>query len=567
MNNQTHNFIVNFIWSVADDVLRDVYVRGKYRDVILPMTVIRRIDSVLEKKLAQISERKKTLDELGLTEDKQEASLLNAAGEAFYNVSNLTLKEIAGRPTLQKMYDDLILYLNGFSANIQDIIKKFNFYDQVAKMKDSGILGDVLAKFTDPDIDLSPENLDNHAMGTIFEELLRRFNEENNEEAGEHWTPRDVVELMADLIFTPIADKIQDSVYTFYDGACGTGGMLTAAEERLKNLAHERGKNITIHLFGQEINSETYAIAKADLILKGDGSQAKNIAFGSTLLNDFHKNMTFDFMLSNPPYGKSWKSDAEKMSLTQKKQISDTRFYDGNISLIPRTSDGQLLFLLNNISKMKISSQIGSRIAEVHNGSSIFTGDAGSGESNARKFIIENDLLEAIIALPENMFYNTGINTFIWVLSNKKDDKRRGKIQLINAVDMKAPLRKNMGSKNSELTPEIRAKIVKIFSDMQENEFSIILDNNEFLYWSVSINRPGRNPDNEIIPFNYPGGIQGFMKREVLPFAPDAFIDEKKTQTGCEISFDNSRTFQEILQSIHKSNNEINEILSEIARW
>ena len=533
----------------------------------MPMTVIRRIDSVLEKKRAPIAERKKMLDELGLTEDKQESGLLDAAGEAFYNISPFTLKDIAGRATPEKMYDDLILYLNGFSANIQDIIKKFNFYDQAAKMKDSGILGDVLAKFTAPDIDLSPEKLDNHAMGTIFEELLRRFNEENNEEAGEHWTPRDVVELMADLIFTPIADKIQDSVYTFYDGACGTGGMLTAAEERLKQLADERGKKISIHLFGQEINSETYAIAKADLILKGDGSQAKNIAFGSTLLNDLHKDMTFDFMLSNPPYGKSWKSDAEKMASGQKKQITDSRFYDGNISLIPRTSDGQLLFLLNNISKMK-DSQMGSRIAEVHNGSSIFTGDAGSGESNARKFIIEHDLLEAIIALPENMFYNTGINTFIWVLSNKKDDRRRGKVQLINAVDMKSPLRKNMGSKNCELTQDIRSEIVKIFVNMQENQHSIILDNNEFLYWQVSIKRPGQAADTEIIPFNYPGGIQGFMNKEVLPFAPDSVIDEKKTQTGCEISFtkyfyrpDNARTIQEILQSIHNTNNEADEIL------
>ena len=332
-------------------------------------------------------------------------------------------------------------------------------------------------------------------MGTIFEELIRKFNEENNEEAGEHWTPRDVVELMADLIFMPIADQIKDATYSCYDGACGTGGMLTVAQDRLMTLAARRGKNVSIHLFGQEINPETYAICKADMLLKGDGDQAEHISYGSTLSLDGNATRQFDFMLSNPPYGKSWKTDAEKMG--GKKEILDSRFnayLDGGeqLTMIPRTSDGQLLFLLNNVAKMKKDTPLGSRIAEVHNGSSIFTGDAGSGESNARRYMIENDLVEAIIAVPENMFYNTGIGTFIWVLSNKKEERRKGKIQLIDATAMKSALRKNMGKKNCEFTEEIRKEIVRIFLAMEESEVSIILNNEDFGYWNVTVERPLR---------------------------------------------------------------------------
>ena len=322
-------------------------------------------------------------------------------------------------------------------------------------------------------------------MGTIFEELIRKFNEENNEEAGEHWTPRDVVELMADLIFIPVADQIKDATYSCYDGACGTGGMLTVAQDRLLTLAARRGKKVSIHLFGQEINPETYAIAKADMLLKGDGDQAEHIGFGSTLSSDQNPSRQFDFMLSNPPYGKSWKTDAEKMG--GKKEILDTRFntyLEGGeeMAMIPRTSDGQLLFLLNNVSKMKKDTQLGSRIAEVHNGSAIFTGDAGSGESNARRYLIENDLVEAIISLPDNMFYNTGIGTFIWILSNKKEDRRKGKIQLIDASKMKSPLPRNMGKKNCEFTPSIRKEIVRIFLEMEESDVSMIFNNEDFAY-------------------------------------------------------------------------------------
>lgn len=690
MDNQIHNSIVSFIWGIADDCLRDVYVRGKYRDVILPMTVIRRLDVLLENSKEAVLEMKKKLDEVGI--DNQWGALCNVAGQAFCNASPFRLRDLTSRSKKQIMQADFEAYLDGFSPNVQEILDKFKFRDQIKTLIEADILGAVIEKFISPDINLSPNpvykdeartimkhpGLDNHGMGTIFEELIRKFNEENNEEAGEHWTPRDVVELMADLVFIPVADQIKDSTYSCYDGASGTGGMLTVAQERLLALAKERSKKVSIHLFGQEINPETYAICKADMLLKGDGEQAEHISYGSTLSLDGNANRQFDFMLSNPPYGKSWKTDAEKMG--GKKEILDTRFnvYTENneqLTMIPRTSDGQLLFLLNNISKMKTETSLGSRIAEVHNGSSIFTGDAGSGESNARRYMIENDLVEAIIAVPENMFYNTGIGTFIWILSNRKEERRKGKIQLIDATKMKSPLRKNMGKKNCEFTPEIREEIMQIFMNMEESEVSRIFSNEEFGYWSVTVERPLRqrvnvnietiketlsmfnvlygidvnyeeddiptvspadifsfteknpnvrtikmpktwgqiefekiyhmymkalidlmqtepymsyndfvtrlynNPhiknsgtkfkkfedfmyplltkdpeaeivyergkpvvdtelrDTEIVPFTYEGGIDGFMQKEVLTYAPDAWVDERKTQIGYEISF------------------------------
>ena len=417
MDNQVHNQIVSFIWGIADDCLRDIYVRGKYRDVILPMTVIRRLDAMLEDTKGAVLEMKKKLDEAEI--DNQWPALCNAAGQAFCNASPFLLRDLTSRAKKQTLQADFEAYLDGFSPNVQEILEKFKFRNQIATMVDADILGMVIEKFVSSDINLSPNpiykdeaqtilkhpGLDNHGMGTIFEELIRKFNEENNEEAGEHWTPRDVVELMADLIFLPIADQIKDATYSCYDGACGTGGMLTVAQERLLTLAARRGNKVSIHLFGQEINPETYAICKADMLLKGDGDQAEHISYGSTLSLDGNTTRQFDFMLSNPPYGKSWKTDAEKMG--GKKEILDSRFnayLEGGeqLSMIPRVSDGQLLFLLNNVAKMKKDTPLGSRIAEVHNGSSLFTGDAGSGESNARRFLIENDLVEAIIALPGN---------------------------------------------------------------------------------------------------------------------------------------------------------------------
>ena len=663
MENQTYNQIVNFIWGIADDCLRDVYVRGKYRDVILPMTVIRRLDVMLEDTKEKVLAMKKTLDNAKV--DNQWPALINEADVAFCNISPFLLKDLTSRPNKQKLKADFIAYLDGFSPNVQEILEKFKFRNQIDTMIDADILGSVIEKFISPDINLSPKPvykdaeqtmikhpaLDNHGMGTVFEELIRKFNEENNEEAGEHWTPRDVVELMADLIFMPVADQIKDATYSCYDGACGTGGMLTVAQDRLLTLANRRGKKVSIHLFGQEINPETYAICKADMLLKGDGDQAEHISYGSTLSNDGNPTRQFDFMLSNPPYGKSWKTDAEKMG--GKKEILDTRFntyLEGGeeMAMIPRTSDGQLLFLLNNVAKMKKDTELGSRIAEVHNGSSIFTGDAGSGESNARRYLIENDLVEAIIAVPENMFYNTGIGTFIWVLSNRKEERRKGKIQLIDATAMKSPLRKNMGKKNCEFSSDIRKEILCLFLNMEESEVSMIFNNEDFGYWNVTVERPLRlrifperkipttafkkkdeydtvvkaiisvssdvplddwtafakatklkkaqlnkvrpfitekDPmakaidgeadadlrDTEIIPFTYKGGIEAFMQNEVLTYAPDAYLEEKKTQVGYEISFTKYfykpvelRGIKDIIASLNALEKEADGMMAEI---
>jgi type I restriction enzyme M protein len=329
----------------------------------------------------------------------------------------------------------------------------------------------------------------------FFEELIRRFNEENNEEAGEHFTPRDVVKLMADLVFLPIADKIESGTYLVYDGACGTGGMLTVAQERLHALAREHGKDVSIHLYGQEINPETYAITKADLLLQGEGGEAENMAYGSTLSQDGFRTQQFDFMLSNPPYGKSWKTDLERMG--GKDGITDSRFIithdgDAEFSLLPHSSDGPLLFLANKLSKMKQDTPLGSRIAEVHNGSSLFTGDAGQGESNIRRWIIENDWLEAIIALPLNMFYNTGIATYIWVLTNRKPEDRRGKVQLIDATAWSQPLRKNLGKKNCELSAADMQMVIEAFLNFKQTEQSKIFPNESFGYWKITVERPLR---------------------------------------------------------------------------
>ena len=387
--------ISSFIWGIADDVLRDVYVRGKYRDVILPMTVIRRLDAVLEPTKEAVLRMKAQLDHAGIT--NQDAALRQASGQAFYNTSKFRLRDLTSRAHQQQLRADFEAYLDGFSPNIQEVLEKFRFRNQVSTLVETNTLGSLLDKFLDRSINLGPDpvlnadGLDNHGMGTVFEELIRRFNEENNEEAGEHFTPRDVVQLMARLIFLPVAEQVQSGTYLVYDGACGTGGMLTVAEETLAQLAAERGKEASIHLYGQEVNPETYAISKADLILKGEGVEADNIGFGSTLAADAFPAEEFDFMLSNPPYGKSWKTDLERMG--GRSGIMDRRFLvehggDADYSLITRSSDGQMMFLANMLSKMKRGTDMGSRIAEVHNGSSLFTGDAGQGESNIRRWII-----------------------------------------------------------------------------------------------------------------------------------------------------------------------------------
>ncbi len=648
MNSTDLNWIANFIWGIADDVLRDLYVRGKYRDVILPMTVLRRLDAVLEPTKQRVLEMKASLDRAKIT--NQDAALREAAGQAFYNTSKFTLRDLRSRSSQQQLKADFVAYLDGFSPNVQDILEKFAFRNQIDRLSKADALGTLIEKFLSPDINLSPNptakqpGLDNHAMGTIFEELVRRFNEENNEEAGEHWTPRDAVKLMAKLIFLPIADQIESGTYLLYDGACGTGGMLTVAEETLEELAAAHGKEVATHLYGQEINDETYAICKADFLLKGEGEAADNIVGGpehSTLANDAFPSREFDFMLSNPPYGKSWKSDLERMG--GKTGMKDPRFIiehagDPEYSLVTRSSDGQMLFLANMLSKMKQNTKLGSRIAEVHNGSSLFTGDAGQGESNIRRWIIENDWLEAIVALPLNMFYNTGIATYVWVLTNRKPEHRRGRVQLIDATKWFKPLRKNLGKKNCELSEEDIGKICDTFLQFKESEESKIFRNEAFGYWKVIVERPlrlkgidpekaysakeiktlrengersedgapvirkihkkGTEPDplrglfsvtiagkpavveyepdsdlrdTEQVPLLEEGGIEAFLRREVLPHAPDAWYALDSVRTGYEISFTRYfykpqplRTLEEIRADILALEKEAEGLLEEI---
>ena len=651
MENGQLSWIANFIWGIADDVLRDVYVRGKYRDVILPMTVIRRLDGVLEPTKNAVLEMRKRLDEAGVV--NKDAALRQAARQAFYNASPFTLRDLKARAKQQQLRADFEAYLDGFSPNVQEILEKFAFRNQIPKLVEADILGSLIEKFLDPSVNLAPTPvldsdgnvrlpaLDNHAMGTIFEELIRRFNEENNEEAGEHFTPRDVVELMANLVFLPLADRIQSGTYLVYDGACGTGGMLTVSEGTLKRLAAERGKQVAIHLFGQEVNAETYAISKADLLLKGEGEEAENFVHASTLSQDAFPAREFDFMLSNPPYGKSWKTDLERMG--GKDGLKDSRFIinhagDPEFSLITRSSDGQLMFLVNMLSKMKRDTPLGSRIAEVHNGSSLFTGDAGQGESNIRRWIIENDWLETIVALPLNMFYNTGIATYVWVLTNRKPGQRSGKVQLIDATQWFKPLRKNLGKKNCELSKEDLKKICDAFLAFEETEHSKIFPNAAFGYSKVTVERPlrlkgvdanrvytpkeikalresaereetapptirkvhkrGTEPDplhglfeatvdgkrcvveyepdtdlrdTEQIPLLEEGGIEAFIRREVLPYAADAWYDPASIRIGYEISFTRYfykpqplRTLDEIRADILALEKETEGLLDEI---
>lgn len=523
MNQTTHNKLISFIWRIADDCLRDVYVRGKYRDVILPMVVLRRLDALLEPTKEEVLEELRfQKEELEFTE-LDPKGLSQASGYVFYNTSEWTLRKLYSTATnsQQILLGNFQDYLNGFSQNVLEIVEKFKLRAQIEHMAKKDVLLDVLEKFTSPDINLTPfEKLDsdgrklpkltNLGMGYVFEELIRKFNEENNEEAGEHYTPREVIELMTHLIFLPIKDRIP-SVMTIYDPACGTGGMLTESQNFIKSKKAIGASNASVYLFGKEVNDETFAICKSDMMIKGDNPE--HIRVGSTLSTDEFQGKTFDFMLSNPPYGKSWSS--EQKYIKDGKDVIDPRFqiqltdYWGNIEnvdAVPRSSDGQLLFLMEMIDKMKSTENgnLGSRIASVHNGSSLFTGDAGGGESNIRRYIIENDLLETIVQLPENMFYNTGITTYIWLLSNNKSEERKGKVQLIDAGELYQKLRKNLGNKNCELTAEHINEITESFLEMKAIEKdgegtsdsnrmgSMIFDNEDFGYYKVNIERPKR---------------------------------------------------------------------------
>ncbi|MDY3306417.1 class I SAM-dependent DNA methyltransferase [Psychrobacter sanguinis] len=520
-----HNKLVSFIWAIADDHLRDVYVRGKYRDVILPMVVLRRLDSLLEPTKEKVLEEVQFQKENGFTEFDDDA-LQATSGFVFYNTSKWTLKSLkeTASDNQQILLANMEEYLYGYSDNVKEIIQCFKLQSQFKHMADKQVLLDVLEKFVSPYQNFSPNDkvdpegnklpgLSNLGMGYVFEELIRRFNEENNEEAGEHFTPREVIELMTHLVFDPVKDELPNSI-TVYDPACGSGGMLTESQNFIHQKYPVEGFMRSIYLYGKEINDETYAICKSDMMIKANNPE--NIKVGSTLSTDSFVGKDFDFMLSNPPYGKSWSS--EKKYIEQGGEVIDPRFvveladYWGEKhteKATPRSSDGQLLFLMEMIDKMKSTDMggLGSRIASVHNGSSLFTGDAGSGESNIRRHIIENDYLEAIIQIPNNLFYNTGITTYIWLLSNNKPAHRQGKVQLIDASQMYRKLRKNLGDKNCEFAPEDIEAITNTYLEMttverKPDDFnekgdpigiaSQIFDNKDFGYYKVNIERPDR---------------------------------------------------------------------------
>ena len=504
--------IVSFIWSIADDCLRDVFLRGQYRDVILPMVVLRRLDALLEPTKEEVEEEIK--DNGGL-EGLDEGILTDITGLTYFNTSKWTLNRLKSQATDNNdiLYSNFVEYLNGYSENVRDVLKNFEYYNKARKLADNDRLLSIIERITDPRINLTDKEatdpdglllpaLTNVGMGTVFEELLRKFNEENNEEAGEHFTPRDAISLLAHLIFEPVKGDLP-KIITLYDPACGSGGMLTEGREYLLGIGV---KSSAIQLSGTEINPETYAICKSDLIIKGVDPSGMHL--GNTITENNFADKSFGYMLTNPPYGKSWKTDKEK--IYHDKALLDHRFelsltnFAGEEEVLdstPRTSDGQLLFILEEVDKMKpLEYQPqGSRVASIHNGSSLFTGDAGSGESNIRRFLIENDLVDAIIQLPNNIFYNTGISTYVWILTNKKAHERIGKVQLIDASQAFEKLRKNQGSRNCTISEQYRDAILKVYMDFVPQEAtdeqkvaSKIFDGDDFRYYNVTIERPLR---------------------------------------------------------------------------
>jgi type I restriction enzyme M protein len=556
LNTQSLQPIINFLWTVADDVLVNTYQKGKYKDVILPMVVIRRLDLLLEPTKDQVlktfSEYKAKLQNL----DSLLTSPKHGSGLAFYNTSPFTLKKLLDAPkNLRSNFEN---YLNGFSENVQDIIKQFKFRNEIETLDDADILFSLIEKFCSPKIELHPDKLPPLAMGYVYEDLVRRFNEENNEEAGEHFTPREIIDLMTQLVFLPVKDKIQQGTFLVYDPCVGSGGMLTIAKNFMLNPDGLVKSKATVHLYGQESTPFIYATCKSDMLIKGE--DPNKIAYGSTLsAYGFDNDLKFDFMLTNPPYGKTWAPDKKALGVGEKGKIIDKRFIlKGSYkeeAVTSRVNDGQLMFVLHMISKMK-DTELGSRIASVHNGSALFTGDAGGGESEIRRYIIENDLLEGIIALPNDMFYNTGIPTYIFLFTNRKAKHRKGKVQLINATSEKFyyKMRKPLGKKRVEFSAEHIPVIEKMFVDFKENEYSKIFDNTDFGYSQITVHRPEKDEkgkiiyaskgkpksdsklkDTENIPLKE--DIQEFFEKEVLPFADGAWWDKKETKVGYEINF------------------------------
>lgn len=546
----------SLIWSIADKLV-GVYKPHEYGDVILPLTVLKRFDSVLSDTKDKVLEMAKKYPE---TFAKRDFILKETAGQKFYNTSKYDFKKLLDDP--DNIEENFYNYINGYSDEVKDIIKNFDLNKQIEKMAGNGILYQVIDTFNSEKANLHPNYVSNIEMGYIFEEIIRRFNELSNEEAGQHYTPREVIELMVNLIFEDEEDLADSSkIKTVYDGACGTGGMLTASMEYAKKL----NSSSRMLCYGQELNAQTYAICKADMLIKGEDSN--NIRHGNTLSGDLFPGETFDYIIMNPPFGIEWKNEKTAV-LKEAEKGSDGRFPAGT----PAISDSQLLFLQNAVSKMKPE---GSKIAIVHNGSALFKGDAGSGESEIRRYVIENDLLDCIIQLPNDMFYNTGIATYIWILSNKKPGHRVGKVQLINASEFYNKMRKNLGSKRNELSKEHIDNITKIYGDFVENEYSKIFENEYFGYRKVTVLQPELNEDGtprknkkgEYIPNkeltdteNIPlqETIEDYMNREVIPFAKYAYIDESKTKIGYEISF--TKYFYKY-QEPRKTEDIMNEIL------
>lgn len=494
INTQSLQPLINFIYSVADQILINTYEPSKYKDVILPMTVIRRLDAVLEPTKDKVLEthekyKDKLNDLTALLTSKQ-----NGSGQAFYNTSPYTLKKLLDDPkNLRSNFEN---YLNGFSYNVQDIITKFKFRNELETLDEAGKLFSTIEKFVSPKIDLRPESLPPLAMGYVFEDLLRRFNEATNAEAGRHFTPREIIELMTHLLFLPVKEQIQNGTFLIYDPCAGSGAMLTESKKYITDEDGAIKSKATVHVYGQENTPTIYAISKSDMLLKGEDPE--KIVYGSTLSQyGFPKELRFDFMLTNPPYGTSWADDKKALSVGDKGKIIDPRFQIKKQYVaepaVTRVNDGQLMFVLHMLSKMKDTEQ-GSRIASVHNGSALFTGDAGQGESEIRKHILENDLLEAIIALPNDIFYNTGIPTYIFIITNRKPKQRVGKVQLINAngENFFGKMKKSLGSKRNELIPKNINDITKLYQDFKETEFSKLFDNNEFGYAQIIVHRPLR---------------------------------------------------------------------------
>lgn len=564
LNTQSLQPIINFIWTVADDILINKYLENQYQDVILPMTVLRRLDLALEqtkdKVLKTYNDFKGKLDNLsGLLTSEQHGS-----GLAFYNTSQYTMKKLLADP--KNIDANFLDYLNGFSENVQDIISKFKFRNQLERFEETGITFSLIEKFCNPKVELSPDKISPMAMGYMFEDLIRRFNEKTNAAAGRHFTPREIIELMTHLVYLPVKDKIQKGTFLVYDPCAGSGAMLTQSKLFATDPEGEIKSTATFHLYGQENTGEMYATCKSDMLLKGEDPD--KIKFGSTLSEyGFEPDLKFNFMLTNPPYGTSWKEDINKLNVGTEKKVSiaDKRFnlkiknFKGELEetcLTSRSNDGQLMFMLHMLSKMKDPKDGGSRIASVHNGSALFTGDAGSSESGIRQYILENDLLECIIQLPNDIFYNTGIATYIWLLSNLKEERRKGKVQLINASSeaFYRKMRKNLGSKRVELAAEHIQKVQELYFYFEENECSKIFDIADFGYYQVTVHQPERDEKGNVIKDskgkpksdsnlkdveNVPmkESIAEYFKREVLPFAPDTWYDKTKMKVGYEIAF------------------------------